>query len=125
MQKFFQNWHNEIVKWLGNRVSPLAIDGGSKGDIDRNLTGFMNTFGRRPVNPVLIISYETFRLHSKVLHKVCVILSKHHARFLATVGKRRRSIALDLKLMLSGRMCDIYLESRARSASSSATRDID
>ena len=29
----------------------------------------MNTFGRRPVNPILIISYETFRLHSKVLHK--------------------------------------------------------
>ena len=29
----------------------------------------MNTFGRRPVNPILIISYETFRLHAKVLHK--------------------------------------------------------
>lgn len=28
----------------------------------------MNTFGRRPVNPVLIISYETFRLHAKALH---------------------------------------------------------
>lgn len=31
--------------------------------------GFMNTFGRRPVNPVLIISYETFRLHASVLHR--------------------------------------------------------
>lgn len=29
----------------------------------------MNTFGRRPVNPILIISYETFRLHAKVLHQ--------------------------------------------------------
>ena len=63
-----KNWYNEIGKWLGERVAPLAMDGGSKSDIDRNLNGFMNTFGRRPVNPVLIISYETFRLHAKVLH---------------------------------------------------------
>ena len=61
-----KNWYNEIHKWLGERVAPLAIDGGSKSDIDKNLHGFMNTFGRRPHNPVLIISYETFRLHAKV-----------------------------------------------------------
>lgn len=47
----------------------LAIDSGTKSEIDRNLHSYMNTFGRRPVNPILIISYETFRLHSKVLHK--------------------------------------------------------
>lgn len=29
----------------------------------------MGTFGRRPVNPVLIISYETFRLHAHALHQ--------------------------------------------------------
>ena len=63
-----KNWFNEMNKWLGARISPLAMDGGSKSDIDRSLSGFMNTFGRRPVNPVLIISYETFRLHAKVLH---------------------------------------------------------
>ena len=28
----------------------------------------MNTYGRRPANPILIISYETFRLHAHVLH---------------------------------------------------------
>ena len=32
------------------------------------LAGFMNTYGRRPANPILIISYETFRLHAHVLH---------------------------------------------------------
>lgn len=62
-----KNWHNEINKWLPNRLSPLAIDGGSKDEIDRNLSGFMNTYGRRPANPILIISYETFRLHAHVL----------------------------------------------------------
>ncbi|CAL7937848.1 unnamed protein product [Xylocopa violacea] len=64
-----KNWYNEIFKWLKNRVQPLAIDGGNKADIDRKLTGFMKTYGRRCVNPILIISYETFRLHAHVLHQ--------------------------------------------------------
>ncbi|XP_012267151.1 DNA repair and recombination protein RAD54-like [Athalia rosae] len=64
-----KNWYNEIHKWLGKRVNPLAIDGGSKLDIDNKLKGFMKTYGRRCANPILIISYETFRLHSHVLHQ--------------------------------------------------------
>ncbi|VDN17607.1 unnamed protein product, partial [Dibothriocephalus latus] len=32
-----KNWYNEINKWLGLKVRPLAIDSGSKDDIDRNL----------------------------------------------------------------------------------------
>ncbi|XP_033215367.1 DNA repair and recombination protein RAD54-like [Belonocnema kinseyi] len=64
-----KNWYNEIFKWLNNRVKPLAIDGGSKNDIDVKLRGFMKTYGRRCANPILIISYETFRLHSHVLHE--------------------------------------------------------
>lgn len=63
-----KNWYNEINKWLPNKVSPLAVDSGSKSQIDKDLSGFMNTFGRRPHNPILIISYETFRLHCTVLH---------------------------------------------------------
>ncbi|XP_046598354.1 DNA repair and recombination protein RAD54-like isoform X1 [Neodiprion virginianus] len=64
-----KNWYNEIHKWLGRRVNPLAIDGGSKTDIDNKLKGFMKTYGRRCANPILIISYETFRLHAHVLHQ--------------------------------------------------------
>ncbi|XP_020722385.1 DNA repair and recombination protein RAD54-like isoform X1 [Bombus terrestris] len=64
-----KNWYNEIFKWLKNRVQPLAIDGGNKVDIDTKLTGFMKTYGRRCINPILIISYETFRLHAQVLHQ--------------------------------------------------------
>ncbi|XP_024941965.1 DNA repair and recombination protein RAD54-like isoform X2 [Cephus cinctus] len=64
-----KNWYNEIFKWLQNRVKPLAIDGGSKNDIDLKLTGFMKTYGRRCATPILIISYETFRLHAHVLHQ--------------------------------------------------------
>ena len=65
---FFQNWHKEINKWLSGRVHPLSIDSGSKDEIDRSLTIFMNQHGRRSPTPILIISYETFRLHAHVLH---------------------------------------------------------
>lgn len=54
---------------MKNRVQPLAIDGGKKADIDAKLAGFMKTYGRRCVNPILIISYETFRLHAHALHQ--------------------------------------------------------
>ncbi|ODM96784.1 DNA repair and recombination protein RAD54-like [Orchesella cincta] len=60
-----KNWANEFVKWLGDRVPTLAIEGGSKEEIDKQL---QSTRRRVPI-PVLIISYETFRLHAHVLIK--------------------------------------------------------
>ncbi|XP_077391460.1 DNA repair and recombination protein RAD54-like [Festucalex cinctus] len=64
-----RNWHNEVAKWLGARLAPLAIDGGSKDHIDRQLVNFISQRGLRVPTPILIISYETFRLHADVLHK--------------------------------------------------------
>ncbi|CAM9760482.1 unnamed protein product [Lampetra planeri] len=64
-----KNWFNEVAKWLGGRVTPLAIDGGSKGEIDKMLESFMAQHGLRIPTPILIISYETFRLHAEVLHR--------------------------------------------------------
>uniref|UniRef100_A0AAQ4R0B8 DNA repair and recombination protein RAD54-like n=1 Tax=Gasterosteus aculeatus aculeatus TaxID=481459 RepID=A0AAQ4R0B8_GASAC len=64
-----RNWYNEVGKWLGGRVSPVAIDGGSKDEIDRQLVNFISQHGLRIPTPILIISYETFRLHAGVLHK--------------------------------------------------------
>lgn len=63
-----RNWYNEVHKWLGGRVAPVAIDGGSKDDVDRQLSQFISQQGLRVPTPILIISYETFRLH-EVLHK--------------------------------------------------------
>ncbi|XP_022531113.2 DNA repair and recombination protein RAD54-like [Astyanax mexicanus] len=64
-----RNWYNEVAKWLGGRVQPVAIDGGSKEEIDRKLVNFISQHGLRVPTPILIISYETFRLHAEVLHK--------------------------------------------------------
>lgn len=67
-----KNWQNEIHKWLGGRVNTLAIDSGSKDEIEKSLAQFMAQHGRRVPSPVLIISYETFRLHASVLHSAPV-----------------------------------------------------
>ncbi|XP_015277433.1 PREDICTED: DNA repair and recombination protein RAD54-like [Gekko japonicus] len=64
-----KNWYNEVGKWLAGRIEPLAIDGGSKEEINKKLAGFMNQRGLRVPSPILIISYETFRLHAEVLQK--------------------------------------------------------
>jgi len=63
-----KNWYKELQKWLSGRISALAIDSGSKKEIDKKLEMFMSQQGKRITNPVLIISYETFRLHASVLH---------------------------------------------------------
>uniref|UniRef100_A0A5S6QDD4 DNA repair and recombination protein RAD54-like n=1 Tax=Trichuris muris TaxID=70415 RepID=A0A5S6QDD4_TRIMR len=64
-----KNWNNEVLKWLKNRLLPLPVDSGSKSEIDDQLQTFMGFQGRRIVTPILIISYETFRLHSSILHQ--------------------------------------------------------
>ncbi|XP_044736211.1 DNA repair and recombination protein RAD54-like [Chrysoperla carnea] len=63
-----KNWYNEIQKWLNGRVNALAMDGGSRAEIEQKLSQYMNTYRGRPVTPILIISYETFRLYTKILH---------------------------------------------------------
>lgn len=65
-----KNWANEFKKWLGNKIPAMVMDGGTKEEIDRNLGYFMTPSrgrGRRRVNPVLIISYETLRIHAYAL----------------------------------------------------------
>ncbi|CAL8073664.1 unnamed protein product [Calicophoron daubneyi] len=64
-----KNWYNEFYKWLQGKVNPLAIDSGTKEEIDTKLTNFLSQTGRRIPTPILIISYETFRLHASSLHK--------------------------------------------------------
>jgi len=66
-----KNWFNEINKWLGSRVNPVAIDGGGKAEIEPKLRDFINPPQRLKnsiaYNPVCIISYETFRIYSEIL----------------------------------------------------------
>lgn len=49
-----RNWYNEVAKWLGGRVQPVAIDGGSKEEIDRKL-------GK--IYFILFLIYEWIKFH--------------------------------------------------------------
>uniref|UniRef100_A0A1Y1LRC4 DNA repair and recombination protein RAD54-like n=1 Tax=Photinus pyralis TaxID=7054 RepID=A0A1Y1LRC4_PHOPY len=60
-----RNWSNEITKWLAGRLSSVIMDGGPDGK--KKLTQFMQAQGRT-ATPLLIISYETFRMHAEILH---------------------------------------------------------
>ncbi|XP_069795055.1 DNA repair and recombination protein RAD54-like isoform X2 [Narcine bancroftii] len=62
-----KNWYNEVEKWLAGKLQSQAIDGGTKSEIDKKLATFMSQHGWRIPTPILIISYETFRLHANVL----------------------------------------------------------
>ncbi|XP_073030332.1 protein CHROMATIN REMODELING 25-like [Primulina eburnea] len=55
------NWEAEIKKWVGERVKLVALCESTREDVISGIDGFTN-----PFNPlqVLIISYETFRMHS-------------------------------------------------------------
>lgn len=64
-----KNWYNEFFKWLGNRVHALAIANESKEKTTELLTNFMLNQSSRCGAPVLIVSYETFRLYSHILNQ--------------------------------------------------------
>ncbi|XP_073030331.1 protein CHROMATIN REMODELING 25-like isoform X3 [Primulina eburnea] len=55
------NWEDEIRKWVGERVKLVALCESTREDVISGIDDFTN-----PFNPlqVLIISYETFRMHS-------------------------------------------------------------
>lgn len=62
-----KNWYNEFGKWLGHRVNALAIENGSKEATIRTLEQYMANQSQRTGTPVLIISYETFRIYAEIL----------------------------------------------------------
>ncbi|KAI1306524.1 DNA repair and recombination -like protein [Halotydeus destructor] len=64
-----KNWANEIIKWLKTAFpkppNALVCEGGK--EVRKDLQQYMAASGRMIFNPVLIISYETFRMHAEVL----------------------------------------------------------
>lgn len=47
----------------------MSIDGGGKEKVESNITSFMQNYSKRPANPVMVISYETFRNYAHILQK--------------------------------------------------------
>jgi DNA repair and recombination RAD54-like protein len=55
------NWDSECVKWLNGRVKTTPIAESTRADVVHSVTQFLSP---RNTSHVLIISYETFRLHA-------------------------------------------------------------
>lgn len=91
-----KNWDNEFVKWLGNRVHCLAIANESKERTTMLLTNFMANQNSRCGAPVLILSYETFRLYSHILN------SSEVGMVLCDEGHRLKNSGNQLYLSLMG-----------------------
>ncbi|KAF7633917.1 hypothetical protein Mgra_00006654 [Meloidogyne graminicola] len=64
-----KNWDKEISKWLHGRLNSLPIDSGKKDEIINSLKQFMAQTGTRIGTPVIIISYEAFRLYADILNE--------------------------------------------------------
>ncbi|XP_037960065.1 DNA repair and recombination protein RAD54-like [Teleopsis dalmanni] len=62
-----KNWEKEFAKWLQGRIHCLAIEGGAKEDTIRALEQFALNSNQRCGTPVLLISYETFRIYANIL----------------------------------------------------------
>ncbi|MBA0727312.1 hypothetical protein Golax_000311 [Gossypium laxum] len=55
------NWEAEIKKWVGQRVQLIALCESSRDDVVSGIDSFTSP---RSLLQVLIVSYETFRMHS-------------------------------------------------------------
>ncbi|XP_024532859.1 protein CHROMATIN REMODELING 25 [Selaginella moellendorffii] len=60
------NWESEIKKWLGGRASVIAICEASRAEVLQDVASFLSP---RNAFQILIISYETFRLHAGKFQK--------------------------------------------------------
>ncbi|KAI3915901.1 hypothetical protein MKW98_004342 [Papaver atlanticum] len=60
------NWESEINKWVGDRLQLIALCESTRDDVVSGIDSFI-----RPRSPyqVLIVSYETFRMHSSKFDK--------------------------------------------------------
>uniref|UniRef100_A0A1I8NPK8 DNA repair and recombination protein RAD54-like n=2 Tax=Stomoxys calcitrans TaxID=35570 RepID=A0A1I8NPK8_STOCA len=62
-----KNWEKEFHKWLHGRLHCLPMEGGSKEDNIRALEQFAYNTSQRCGTPVLVISYESFRIYADIL----------------------------------------------------------
>jgi len=90
------NWASELEKWLPNRIKSFACDNkGKREDTLSSLQNFTKAKGRSVTHPVLIISYETLRMHSALIQNTEIGL------MLCDEGHRLKNSANQTYRMLS------------------------
>ncbi|KAK4487322.1 hypothetical protein RD792_006064 [Penstemon davidsonii] len=99
------NWEDEIKKWVGERVKLVALCESTREDVISSINSFT-----RPCSPlqVLIVSYETFRMHSSKFNQSgsCDLLicdEAHRLKNDQTLTNRAlASLSCKRRILLSG-----------------------
>ncbi|KAL6760316.1 SNF2 family N-terminal domain-containing protein [Haematococcus lacustris] len=107
------NWDSEARKWLGGRLATLALCKASKEEVVEGIQHFLH-----PSNPykVLIVSYETFRLHGDRFNQPgsCDLLicdEAHRLKNDATLTNRALgSLPCKRRVLLSGTPMQNHLD---------------
>ncbi|XP_025823979.1 DNA repair and recombination protein RAD54 isoform X2 [Panicum hallii] len=99
------NWESEIIKWLKGRVQLLALCESTRADVLSGIESFLKPLSRLQV---LIISYETFRMHSSKFERPgsCDLLICDEAHRLKNdqtlTNKALASLPCTRRILLSG-----------------------
>ncbi|KAJ9537882.1 hypothetical protein OSB04_030615 [Centaurea solstitialis] len=114
------NWEAEIKKWIGERVKLVALCESSREDVISSIDNFRSPHSKLQV---LIVSYETFRMHSSKFNDSgsCDLLicdEAHRLKNDQTLTNRVRVVILHWQLCLAndafyclGLQCRITLKS--------------
>ncbi|GIL43573.1 hypothetical protein Vafri_1202 [Volvox africanus] len=107
------NWDNECTKWLQGRLKTLAMCESSREDVVANIGMFLHPSN---VYKVLIISYETFRMHAErfqVPHACDLLLcdEAHRLKNDATLTNRALdNLPCKRRVLLSGTPMQNHLD---------------
>ncbi|CAK7329865.1 unnamed protein product [Dovyalis caffra] len=100
-----RNWEAEIKKWVGERVKLIALCESTRDDVVSGIDSFTNP---RSSFQVLIVSYETFRMHSSKFSnsEYCELLvcdEAHRLKNDQTITNRAlASLSCKRRILLSG-----------------------
>ncbi|GMF09455.1 unnamed protein product [Phytophthora lilii] len=106
-----KNWDDEIIKWLHGRVKTIALYEAKRETVIKGINQFIDGSKRpRPgAAQVLIISYETFRMHAQKFAdapECCELLICDEAHRLknasSQINKALSSLACRKRVLLSG-----------------------
>lgn len=107
------NWEAEIKKWIGERVKLVALCESSRDDVISSIDNFRSPHSKLQV---LIVSYETFRMHSSKFNDSgsCDILicdEAHRLKNDQTLTNRAlAALACKRRILLSGTPMQNHLE---------------
>lgn len=106
-----KNWDDEIIKWLHGRVKTIALFESNRESVIKGISNFIEGSKRpRPsAAQVLIISYETFRMHAQRFHDApccCELLICDEAHRLknanSQINRALSALACRRRVLLSG-----------------------